>query len=120
MKTKKQILGEFGENLAVWFFEKKGYIVLARNVKTGYNEIDIVAKQGGITVFIEVKTRASERYGLAIDAMGRQKQKNFKRAIMFFCRKDKIDFNFIRADFLAIQLDKIRKTARINHLKDIV
>lgn len=120
MKTKKQILGKFGENLAINYLEQKGYSVIDKNVKTRYTELDIIFKYKGLVVFVEVKTRANEKYGLAVDALSHQKQKYFKKSLMFYCSRKEIDYNFVRADFVAIQLDKARKTAKINHYKDII
>ena len=63
MTKYKQNLGKWGENRAVNYLVNHGYIILDQNVRTGYGEIDIVASNGEMVVFIEVKTRKSMTYG---------------------------------------------------------
>jgi putative endonuclease len=48
--------GYHGESLAVAFLEVHGFIVLGRNIRSQYGEVDIIAQKDGIIVFIEVKT----------------------------------------------------------------
>ena len=50
--------GTLGEDIAVDFLRRKGYILLDRNWRSGHKEIDIVARQGDTVVFVEVKARA--------------------------------------------------------------
>jgi putative endonuclease len=54
-KYKKEI-GAWGEGIAADWLAEHGYYVIARNVRTPYGEIDIVALQGDLTIFVEVKT----------------------------------------------------------------
>ena len=56
MTKHNQRIGAWGEQTATDYLTEHGYEVLARNVRTPYGEIDIIAKQNDITVFVEVKT----------------------------------------------------------------
>jgi putative endonuclease len=118
--NQNQTLGMFGENLACDFLTKRGYEIFARNVKTSYKEIDIITINKNLTVFVEVKTRSNLRLGLAEDALSREKIRNYKQAVMHYCNKKRIDFNWIRLDFIAIDIDRLNKTAKIKHFKDVV
>ena len=51
-------IGRHGEEVAVRFLKKKGFRVIARNVRAGRNEIDIVAEDKSFLIFVEVKTRS--------------------------------------------------------------
>ncbi|CAG0930904.1 partial hypothetical protein, partial [Planctomycetaceae bacterium] len=59
----KLAIGKQGEDEAAAFLEGKGYAVLERNYRCRYGEIDIVARDGRTVVFVEVKTRGSDRFG---------------------------------------------------------
>lgn len=62
MKHNRQI-GKWGEDAAAAFLMGRGLAIVARNARTPYGEIDIVAKQGDVTVFVEVKTlRTSQNF----------------------------------------------------------
>lgn len=59
--------GALAETAAAWLLRCKGYRILARRVRTPLGEIDLIARRGRITAFIEVKARAS--HDLAIEAV---------------------------------------------------
>lgn len=58
--TKKQKIGHLGEDIAVKYLENKGFMIIGRNYRKKCGEIDIIAKKGGITHFVEVKTVSCE------------------------------------------------------------
>jgi putative endonuclease len=60
--THNQKVGKWGEETAAAFLSLHGYQILARNARTPYGEIDIIAKQGETTIFVEVKTLTSSRH----------------------------------------------------------
>jgi len=115
-----QKVGQFGETLAKNYLIKKGYAIIDQNIHEGKQEIDILAKIKDIFVFIEVKTRASNTDGTAVDAMTRRKTANLKKAVKKYIDKKNIDANFIRVDLIAIDIDKLSKKANIKHYNDII
>jgi putative endonuclease len=74
MTLARQEFGKSGEDRAVGELEHRGYAILARRYRTGHGEIDIVARDGETTVFVEVKARATAEAGTAAEAVTRQKQ----------------------------------------------
>ena len=74
-----QRLGQSGEELAARWYRAQGYEIVARNWRCRAGEIDIVARQGDLTVFCEVKTRTSTRFGLPVEAVGAAKQLRARR-----------------------------------------
>lgn len=67
MRNKR--LGERGEDLAERFLRGSGYRILARNYRCPRGEIDLIARDGEIIVFVEIKGRSSGRFGSPLDAI---------------------------------------------------
>jgi len=59
MTSSRQALGQRGENLAADYFNQQGYVVVERNFRTPYGEIDLIVRKHGFLVFVAVKTRAT-------------------------------------------------------------
>lgn len=66
----KDELGRLGEQQAVDYLAGRGYLILDRNWRSRIGEIDIVARDGDVLVFVEVKTRSTDRFGLPVEAVG--------------------------------------------------
>lgn len=62
-------LGKLGEDLACAELTRLGYAILARRFRTRFGEIDIVSERDNVVVFVEVKARASSRFGEAAEAL---------------------------------------------------
>ena len=75
MTLQRQELGKSGEDLAVAELERRGYAILARRYRTRHGEIDVVARDGETTVFVEVKARTTAEFGTAAEAVTRSKQR---------------------------------------------
>jgi putative endonuclease len=94
--------GAFGEDRAAEYLRRRGFEILARNVRTAYGEIDIVARDGATVVFIEVKSRRS-RGGLeAVDA--RKRKRLSRLALAFLARAGWLD-RPARFDVIAVASD---------------
>ncbi len=72
-------LGARGEALAADHLERQGYRIVARNVRAGGVEMDLIARRGPWIVFVEVKTRRSVRFGSPLEAVDRRKQARLVR-----------------------------------------
>ena len=71
-------LGRSGEDAAVRLLEGQGYVVLARNLRLPGGEIDVIGRDGDVIAFIEVKTRASKRFGSALAAVDARKRRTLR------------------------------------------
>lgn len=71
----RQALGTLGESLASDALRRQGYAILATRYRTRFGEIDIVAQQAGVIVFVEVKARRTARHGSAADAVSPAKRR---------------------------------------------
>jgi putative endonuclease len=84
MTEERLALGRWGEEEAVSFLCRQGMKIVARNVRTPVGEIDIVARDGQLLVFIEVKARRSNAFGTPQEAVGRAKQRQIIRAAQWY------------------------------------
>jgi len=91
MRNRRQTLGSWGERVAAKFLEDHGYEVLARNVRTPYGEIDIVAQKDGFIIFVEVKTRASSSLGPPEISVTPRKQEHMLAAAEHYAQLNEID-----------------------------
>lgn len=98
--------GRRGEAQAENFLKKAGLQIVARNVRVGYDEIDLIAKQGDTLIFVEVKTRAREDFGRPIAAVDRAKRRKLSRAAMHFLKKHKLRPPHIRFDVVEVVGEK--------------
>lgn len=73
----KKVLGKKGEKLVEKYLIAKGYKLLKRNFRTPFGEADLIVQEGDETVFVEVKTRTSEKFGTPREAVGREKQRRY-------------------------------------------
>src|SRR3990167_2286028 len=71
--------GRIGEAFAAQYLGDEGYGIIEQNYRTRFGEIDIVAREGGELVFIEVKTRTGEQFGLPEEAVDQRKQRKLIR-----------------------------------------
>ncbi len=72
-------IGEAGEQAAAEFLRSLGYRIIARNVRFRAGEIDLVARDGGVLVFVEVKTRRGRGFGSPGEAVTVAKQRRLIR-----------------------------------------
>ncbi|MCD8373350.1 MAG: YraN family protein [Clostridia bacterium] len=77
-------LGKKGEKLAAKYLKKQGYKILKKNFKNPFGEIDIIARQGDVVAFIEVKTRLSDIFGVPSEAVTRDKCRKYALGAKFF------------------------------------
>jgi len=106
--------GELGEELAAAHLRKKGYKILVRRYrpKSRRGDIDIVARENEVLVFVEVKTRGSEEFGRPVDAVGPKKRQHLRRAALDYLRRLGSPRLYFRFDVVEVVLDEDGKTAK--------
>jgi putative endonuclease len=94
-----------GEDAAAAYLERIGMTIEARNWRSPAGEIDIVARDEGDLVFVEVKTRRSERAGSADEAVSVAKQKRVARLAEAYLRSEGVPETVpVRFDAVAIRV----------------
>lgn len=76
--------GIWGETQTCKYLEKIGYRVIERNYRCYLGEIDIIAFDQDILVFIEVKMRTTKLYGQGLDAISNHKRNTIRRVARYF------------------------------------
>ncbi len=117
--NRKQIEGKMGEKEAATYLEKQGYKIICMNFKCMRGEIDIIAEENDIVVFIEVKTRTSKEYGEAGEAVDHKKQKHIYDAARYFLYKEKKEYVYTRIDVIEVYMME-RKVKNKPHKTDNV
>ena len=88
----RRFFGQEGEAEAERYLRRKGYRIVARNLRSSLGELDLVAEDGRVLVFIEVKARRTAQFGGAIHAVHRQKQQKLIRlASQFLAQRHWMD-----------------------------
>ena len=110
--------GVWGEDQAGDFLKARGYKILGRRVRIGVrDELDLVARQGEVLVFVEVKTRASEDFGRPIASVDRRKQHTLSRAAVRYLTKLKTPVSF-RFDVVEVVGREGDKAPLIRHIEN--
>ena len=84
MAVNKRAAGADKEQLAARYLVDNGYTVLERNFRNKTGEIDIIAQNDNLIVFVEVKYRSSKKYGYAVEAVSYRKQQIIRQVAMYY------------------------------------
>lgn len=82
--------GKRGEIIATNYLKKQHYKIIATNYKNPIGEIDIIAKDKNCTVFVEVKTRISKKFGDPLEAVNEIKQNKIRQVATFYLKANKM------------------------------
>ena len=134
MKNARQRLASWGEAYAAAYLQERGYRVVERNARTPYGEIDLVMAEAidseqisetcpeskFVTVFVEVKTRRSTRYGYPEQAITRRKRDHLLASAQAYLQAHpELERNW-RVDVIAIFRPDPKQPAIINHFENAI
>lgn len=104
-----QRAGAAGERAAEKFLrERRGFEIVARNWRSGRDEIDLVCRDGDVLVFVEVKARSAGALVPGYYAVDRRKKKAMRRAIHAYLTGLKSRPRTFRFDIVEVQLESGR------------
>ncbi len=115
---KPHILGKNGEDIAVEYLQQKGYKIIERNFYCKIGEIDIIALKDEYIVFIEVKTRSSNKYGVPSEAITKEKLKHLYRTAKYYLYIRNLQDEFVRFDVIEVYFQNSKY--RVNHIPQII
>lgn len=99
--------GRAAERRAAEHYRERGAQILAMNYCVRGGEIDVIARQGGYVVFIEVKMRESDAFGAPAEAVTPAKQRRICRAALKFAQENGLLDSYMRFDVCEIMGDNI-------------
>jgi putative endonuclease len=102
----RQSIGRLGEDLACAELARRGYVIVDRRYRTRYGEIDIVARDGEVLVFVEVKARGGDAFGGAVDAVISWKQRRVARMAADYLARKHPETPPCRFDVVAVDLSQ--------------
>lgn len=107
MGNKHLQLGKAGEEIAVKYLRKQGYKIICENYRSGLGEIDIIAQDRDTVVFVEVKSRTSDKFGFPYESIDRKKQNQIMKSALIYVKKEKIAHTNLRFDVISIFGDSV-------------
>ena len=113
MTIKRQV-GDFGEEITAEYLEKNGYRILDRNYSKPFGEIDIIAIKDDLIAFVEVKTRKSDTFAYAAEAVDFYKQQRIRRASQAYLMEKNMSDFLMTFDIAEVYLD----TRKINYIEN--
>ena len=111
-KHENKLSGSTGEKLAEKYLRSNGYRVLARNFSTDVGEIDLIVTDDSYLIFVEVKSRMSDTYGMPAEAVDIHKQKKLSMVASQYIKKSMLFGAPVRFDIIEVRLD----TGEIGHI----
>ena len=102
MTDERLSLGKQGEAFAVEYLKKKGYKIKETNYRSPLGEVDIIAFDRETLVFVEVKTRRNNSFGLPAEAVNRRKQLQIAKTAQYYISSKKLSNNAARMDVVSV------------------
>lgn len=112
-----QKIGTWGEDVVAAYLAERGYEIIARNARTPYGEIDIIARQADITSFVEVKTLRLSQYFFPEQNVTARKQAHMLACAEHYAAEHAIDHWQI--DVISVE-GKIGMEPKITHFENAI
>jgi putative endonuclease len=116
MTASRQRTGRLGEDAAARYLERSGWEVVERNCRTPYGEIDIVARDRGALVFVEVRARSSADFGAPAESLTMRKRQRMASCAHAYLAEHAQPEPDWRVDFIGVWVDG-RHVTRLEHYR---
>lgn len=115
----KDAVGQYGERVAARYLADAGMEIVDRNWRCPAGELDIVARDGPLVVFAEVKTRSSDAFGDPAEAVGPAKAERLRRLAVLWLEARGMGFAEVRFDVVSV-LRSRSGAAQVDHLRGVL
>ncbi len=113
----RRLFGQEGESAAEQYLRNKGYRILARNVRSSVGELDLVAEDDQVLVFVEVKARRTDAFGGAIHAVHQRKQEKLIQLAAQYLARHHLKDRPCRFDVVLLQGTNVG-ASQIEHIQN--
>ncbi len=118
-KKNNVVTGQLGERIAAEYLAGQRYEILEKNYRKSFGEVDIIAKDQEVMVFVEVKTRQASAFcSAALESVDVRKQRRLSRIARAYLLSRRLDDVPARFDVIAIVLNKKNQADTIEHIRD--
>lgn len=117
---KRKTTGIIGEKLAADFLTENGYEIIETNFRCKEGEVDIIAKDGDCLVFAEVRTKRNLMFGSPEESITARKKEHLRNTANYYIQEHESLPQQYRIDLVAVELNRIGETARIEVIKNVV
>ncbi|HJT20519.1 MAG TPA: YraN family protein [Nitrospira sp.] len=114
----RRLVGQEGEAAAEAYLRRQGYRIVARNVRSSLGELDLVAEDKDVLVFVEVKARRTREFGGAVYAVDGRKQNKLIRLAAHYLARHHLTHRACRFDVVLLQADEAGGGLRIEHIRN--
>jgi len=111
-------LGKKGEDVAARHLKKNGYRILNRNYTCSLGEIDIIAMDGDVLVFVEVRSRSGESFGLPQESVTTRKQFKLRQLAWYYLKAEGKTGHSCRFDVIAVLFNGRSEVKRLDHIEN--
>jgi putative endonuclease len=111
-------IGKYGEDIASKYLEAKGYKIKERNYRTFLGEIDIISEYKGNIIFVEVKTRRSDKFGSPEEAINFNKQQKIIKNALCYLAKYHLWKKNCCFDVILISISNHKDIKGIKHIRN--
>lgn len=118
MTLRRKLLGRKGEDAATDYLIKNHYQILCRNYTCKLGEIDIVARERDFIVFVEVRSRSSEDFGLPQETINRRKKMKLRNLARYYLEETGKSNENCRFDIIALVFEEGGNVKRLEHIEN--
>ncbi len=112
MKAFNRETGRLGEEIALQFLLKKDYELITRNFSTRFGEIDLIMRDKGVLVLVEVKAKKGSLFGTPEEMFTQRKKAQVKRMATVYLEGKEVA---CRIDMIAVVLDAQNEVVSVKH-----
>jgi putative endonuclease len=116
----KQRLGQRGEDMAAVYLQEQGYVILGRNWQCPVGEMDIVAREGEMLAFVEVRTRRGDRFGTPEESITPAKQAKLVEVAQTYVQENGLEDVAWRIDVVAVEISRQGQVKRLDLIRNAV